>query len=163
MTHSVGGPKLLPFNPLIDPRAIPEFRKPFMSTPSLSIAPLKTPHYEGTGALYFRLSKNDERVIVLTATHVARPPPAYAKAGMTRKSTSRPREEIIALGNMGYQNATDAMMAAIGDLAPSVAVWRKAINRPGEFVEGEDASVTEKALGEPARGGEGDEDYRQVK
>jgi len=142
VTHSVGGPKLLPFNPLIDP--IPEFRKPFTPTLGLSIAPLKTPHYEGTGALYFRLSKDDDRVVVLTAAHVARPPPAYANTDMTRKTTSQRREEIVALGNMGYQNATNAMMATIGDLARSVAVWKKVINRLGEFVEGEDAAVTEK-------------------
>jgi len=140
VTHSVGGPKLLPFNPLFDP--IPEFRKPFTATLGLSIAPLKTPHHEGTGALYFRLSKDDDRVVLLTAAHVARPPPAYANTGMSRKRASQPREEIVALGNMGYQNATNAMMATIGDLARSVAVWKSVITRLGEFVDGEDAVVT---------------------
>ena len=140
VTHSVGGPKLLPFNPLFDP--LPEFRKPFTATLGLSIAPLKTPHHEGTGALYFRLSKDDDRVVLLTAAHVARPPPAYANTGMSRKRASQPREEIVALGNMGYQNATNAVMATIGDLARSVAVWKSVITRLGEFVDGEDAVVT---------------------
>ncbi|KAG8891324.1 hypothetical protein FRC01_014764 [Tulasnella sp. 417] len=85
VTHSVAGPKLVSFNPLLDP--IPEFRKPFTPTLGLSIAPLKTPHYEGTGALYFRLGKDDERVVLLTAAHVARPPPAYPNAGTSRKHT----------------------------------------------------------------------------
>ncbi|EJC98230.1 uncharacterized protein FOMMEDRAFT_137152 [Fomitiporia mediterranea MF3/22] len=90
VTHSAGL-KLLPFNPLVDP--IPDFRKPFTPTLGLSITPFKTPYYEGTGALYFRLSRDDDRVVLLTAAHVARPLP--------------PREEIVALGSMGYQNATN--------------------------------------------------------
>ena len=142
VTYSVGGPKLLPFDPFLDP--IPEFRKPFTSTLGLSIAPLKTPNYEGTGALYFRLSKDDDRVVLLTAAHVARPPPAYANTGMSRKKTSRHREEIVALGNVGYQNATNAMMATICNLAYSVAARKKMITRLGEFVDGEDVAVTER-------------------
>lgn len=138
VTHSV----LLPFKPLFDP--IPEFRKPFTPTLGLSISPLKTPDYEGTGALYFRLNKDDKRVVLLTAAHVARPPPAYANTGMTRKNNSQPREEIVALGNMGYQNATNAMMATIGDLARSVTVWNKVITRLGNFVEGEEVAITKK-------------------
>ncbi|KAF9218311.1 hypothetical protein BS17DRAFT_804850 [Gyrodon lividus] len=101
VTHSVTGPKLLPFNP------------PHRPYPQM-------PHYEGTGALYFHLSKddNDNRIVPLTAARVARPPPAYANTGMTCKNTSQVREQAVALGNMGHQ--------------------------PGEFVEGEDVVVTEK-------------------
>ncbi|KAF8874482.1 hypothetical protein BD779DRAFT_1664243 [Infundibulicybe gibba] len=142
VTHSVGGPKLLPFKPLIDP--IPEFRKAFTPTLGLSIAPLKTPHYEGTGALYFRLSNDDDRVVLLTAAHVARPPPMRTNTGMPCKTTSHPREEIVALGNMGYRDATNSMMAAIGKLARSVAVWKRVITMLGEFVDGEDAEVTKE-------------------
>ena len=142
VTRSVTGLKLLPFNPLIDPT--PEFRKPFTPTLGLAIAPLKAPHYEGTGALYFRLSKDDERVVLLTAAHVTRPPPAYTNTGMSCEKTRQPREEIVALGNMGYRNATNAMMATIGDLARSVTIGNKVITRLGEFVNGEDAAVTDK-------------------
>ncbi|KAG8797913.1 hypothetical protein FRC17_007607, partial [Serendipita sp. 399] len=142
VTHSVGGPKLLPFNPLVEP--IPEFRKPFTPTLGLSIAPLKMPHYEGTGTLYFRFSKDDKRVVLLTAAHVTCPPPMYANRGMSHKQVSQPREEIVALGSMGYRNATNAMMATIGDLARSITVWKKVITRLGEFVNGEDTAVTER-------------------
>jgi hypothetical protein len=143
VTYSVhAGPKLLPFNPLRN--FIPEYRKPFTPTLGLSIAPLKTPHYEGTGALYFRLNKDDDRVVLLTASHVARPLPVYTNRGMTRKNTSQPREEIVALGNMGYQNAINAIMGAIGKLARSIAVWNNVITRLGEFAEGEDVAVTKK-------------------
>lgn len=65
------GPKLLPFNPLRDP--VPELLKPFTPTLGLSIAPLKTPYYEGTGALYLRVGNTDKRTVLLTAAHVARP------------------------------------------------------------------------------------------
>ncbi|KAG7442270.1 uncharacterized protein BT62DRAFT_973805 [Guyanagaster necrorhizus] len=141
VTHSVGGPKLLPFTPLFD--RIPKFRKPFTPTLGLSIAPLKTPHYEGTGALYFRLGKDDdERVVLLTAAHVARPP-AYAYMGTLRQHTRQQHEHIVALGCMGYWNAINAMMDTIGDLARSIKVWNKVISRLGEFVEGEDAAVTD--------------------
>lgn len=131
VTHSAG-PKLLPFNPVID--HIPEFRKPFTPTLGLSIAPLRTPHYEGTGALYFRLSKDDDRVVLLTVAHVARPPLAYDNKGTTRKQANKQREEIVALGNMGYQNVTNSMIATIDDLAVSVTLWNKAIARLSEDV-----------------------------
>ncbi|PWW76389.1 hypothetical protein C7212DRAFT_357331 [Tuber magnatum] len=142
--RSVGGPKLLPFDPLIDP--IPEFRKPFTATLGLSIAPLSTPYYEGTGGLYFRLAHDDNRVALLTAAHVARPPPAFPNPGMSQKSNGPPSEEIVALGSMGYQNATNALMATIGNLAHSVAVWRSVLAMLGEPINGETAAVTEKRL-----------------
>ena len=141
VSHSVGL-KPLPFNPRNDP--IPEFRKPFTPSLGLAIAPLKTPHHEGTGALYFRLSKDNNRVVLLTAAHTARPPPVYANTGMTHKNCSQPREEIVALGDLGYQEATNALMAAIGDLARSIAVWNKSNTGLGEFVEGENIWDTEK-------------------
>jgi hypothetical protein len=89
------------------------------------------PYYEGTGALYLRFSKDDDRV----AAYVARPP-AHSNKG-TRNGTSQPRKDIVALGNMGYVNVTNAIMGTIGDLARSVQLWNK-------FVEGEEPAVTEK-------------------
>jgi len=142
VTRSVAGPKLLPFSPLIDP--IPEFTKPFTHTLGLSIAPHKTPYFEGTGALYLRISKGDDRIVLLTAAHVAHPPPVYSNKGMSRKGTSQPREEIITLGNMGYQRATSDIMTTIGDLARLIQVWNRVIERLGPFVPGESAAVTEK-------------------
>ncbi|KAN0067784.1 hypothetical protein V8E54_014031 [Elaphomyces granulatus] len=72
------------------------------------------------------------------------PPSQPANKGMTHKGTSRPREDIVALGNMGYVNPTNAIMGTIGDLVRSVQLWNKAIKRLGEFVEGEEPAVTEK-------------------
>ncbi|KAF8877048.1 hypothetical protein BD779DRAFT_1804105 [Infundibulicybe gibba] len=86
-----------------------------------------------------------DRAVFLTAAHIARPPPAYANAGMSCKKTSQLHGKIVALGNIGYQNATlNSMMAAIGDLARSVAVWKEVIIKLDKFINGEDAVVTEK-------------------
>lgn len=144
VTHSFGGPKLHSFNPLVDP--ISDSRKPFTPTPGLFIAPLKTPHYEGTGSLYFRLRKDndgdDDRVVLLTTAHVARPPPVHTNTGMTRKHSSQPREQIVALGSSAYEDATNSIMSTIGTLARSIRVWENNIARLGKFVEGENPGAT---------------------
>ena len=51
VTQSVGS-KLLSFDPDVDP--VPELPSPFTPTLGIQIAPLKTPHLEGTGAVYLR-------------------------------------------------------------------------------------------------------------
>jgi hypothetical protein len=142
VTRSVAvGPKLRSFDPYLDD----DLRKPFTTTLGLSIAPLKYPHFEGTAALYFRLSKNDRRTAILTCAHVARPPPVYSNTGMTCTNTSRAREEIVVLGNMGYNNAVRAMMDTISDLRHSIEVWNDVlVRRGGKPVEGEKKKVTER-------------------
>ncbi|KAH7882030.1 hypothetical protein F5I97DRAFT_1832632 [Phlebopus sp. FC_14] len=136
------GPKLLSFNPLLD--RVPDLRKPFTPALGLSIAPRKSPYYEGTAALYFRLSNDDDRVMVLTCAHVARPPPVIPNTGMTQKKGSQRREEIVALGTMGYDNAVKAMMATIGDRLQSIDAWNNALRRLGDPVEGESEEVAER-------------------
>jgi hypothetical protein len=136
------GPKLLSFNPLFV--NVPDLRKPFTPTLGLSIAPRKHPHFEGTAALYFRLSKDNNRVAVLTCAHVARPPPVYPNTGMTRKKDGQRREEIVALGTMGFDNAIKAMMATIGNNLQSIDAWSSALRRLGDPVDGEAENVTER-------------------
>ena len=144
VSRSVGS-KLLSFDPLLD--SVPDLRKPFTPTLGLSIAPLKYPYYEGTAALYFRLSKDDERVAILTCAHVARPPPAYTtNTGMSRKKPSQPREEFVALGVQGYDSALNAIMGTIGKLAGSVNNWNDVLTRLGKPVEGEKTSITKKRV-----------------
>ena len=143
VTRSVAaGPKLLSFDPLLDD--VPDLRKPFTTALGLSIAPLKYPHFEGTASLYFRLGKDDKRTAILTCAHVARPPPVYANTGMTHRTTSQAREEFVALGNMGYNNAVKAMMSTIGNLLRSIDAWNEVLGRLGEPVEGENGRVTER-------------------
>ena len=134
--RSAAGPKLLSFDPLFDP--VPELRKDFTSTLGLPIAPLKAPQYEGTAALYYRLSQDDGRVAMLTCAHVARPPPLYGNTGMTlKKGTGQAREDIIALGTGAYHNAVTAIKKQIRGQYASIEVWRDTLQRLGEEVEGE--------------------------
>ncbi|KAI6163349.1 hypothetical protein EDD17DRAFT_1776098 [Pisolithus thermaeus] len=143
VTRSVAGPKMLSFDPFTD--AVPEFRKPFTPALGLSIAPLKTPHFEGTGALYFHESKDSNRVLLLTCAHVVRPPLAHPHdTVLDRKTKRHPREQVIALGNSGYINALKSMMGAIGDLDHSIRDWQYVLDRLGKPKEGEPENTTEK-------------------
>ena len=141
VTHS-RGPKMLSFDRLHDSAL--EFREPFTPTLGLFIAPLKTPYYEGTGALYLRESSDSNRVFLLTCAHVARPPPVHPNTGLAHKKKSHPREQVIALGTSGYTNALKSMMRAIGDLHYSVKDWETEIRWLGEPKEGESVNVTNR-------------------
>ena len=150
------GPKLHSFDPLLDD--IPELRKPFTPTLGLPIAHLKYPHFEGTGTLYFRLGKDNKRTAMLTCAHVARPNPIqpnpiqpnpiFPNITMTYKSTSQPRDEFVALGNMGYRNAIEAMKSTMTSKLYLIEVWNRVLNRLGEPVEGESLKVTQKRKGQ---------------
>lgn len=145
VTRSVAlGSKLLSFDPLRDP--VPELLKPFTPTLGLSIAPLRTPYYEGTGALYLRVSNANKRTILLTAAHVARPPPTLANTDMSRRRNSQAAEEIVALGDKGYSNAVTSMLSAIDDLTSSIDIWNDNIARSSEPTESEeeDEETTDK-------------------
>ncbi|KAH9890582.1 hypothetical protein C8Q73DRAFT_747444 [Cubamyces lactineus] len=124
VTRSVApGPKLLPFNPLRDP--VPELLKPF--TPTL-----------GLSAEDAVLSAN-KRIVLLTAAHVARPPPAFANTSVSRtKHISQAAEEIIAHGDNGYSKAITSMLSAIGDLASSIDIWNDNVARLPKPAEGEE-------------------------
>ncbi|PIL30721.1 hypothetical protein GSI_06889 [Ganoderma sinense ZZ0214-1] len=145
-THSVArGPKLLPFDPLL--YHLPELRKPFTSTLGLSIAPLKFPHYGGTGALFYRFGGDDKRVALLTCAHVARPPPEYPNTGTTITNTSQPREEIISPGSGVCANALKTLTADgqyVLDQRRSIEAWDPVLVRLGEPVPNEPAMFTER-------------------
>ncbi|KAI6023579.1 hypothetical protein BKA83DRAFT_4261450 [Pisolithus microcarpus] len=151
VTRSVAGPKMLPFNflrdsvrsyPFLD--SIPEFRKPFTPALGLAIAPLKNPQFEGTGALYFRESRDSKRVFCLTCAHVARPLPIYIRnTGLARKTKSHPPEKIIALGRSAYESAVKSMMNAIGELDTSIARLQSLNDEMGEPKEDEPEDTTE--------------------
>ena len=142
VTRSAGpSPKLLPFDPSSD---IPELRKPFTPVLGLSIAPKKFPYHEGTAALYFRLSKDNNRVAMLTCAHVIRPPHLGVALNKTKTKGLKHREEIIALGALGYNNGLTAMMKAIDGLSLSIEAWNESIDKLGEIHQGESQSVTNK-------------------
>lgn len=76
------GTKLPSFDPLLDD--LPALRVPFTTTLYIAIAPHKTSHFGGTGALYFRLSSKTDDVTLFTCAHVIRPlaPPRTITQGL---------------------------------------------------------------------------------
>ena len=127
--RSGGGPKLLSLDPIAD--SVPEYRKHFSSALGLPIAPLDTPYYEGTGALYLRLDSNTKDIVLLTCAHVVRPPPAFPdNKGMKRtKFSSQPKEYMVALGAGGYTRAVSGMMADIAKLTRDIKTWNRQLER----------------------------------
>ncbi|KAI9511710.1 hypothetical protein F5148DRAFT_1280405 [Russula earlei] len=111
-------PKLLLLDPLLD--NIPELGKPFST--ALHHAPQCT--------------------TILTCAHVACP--LYSNTGMTCGKESQDREDIIALGNKGYNNAIKAMMGTIDDLLQSVDAWNAMLGRLGKSNEGENRRTTKR-------------------
>ncbi|KIK00756.1 hypothetical protein K443DRAFT_664397 [Laccaria amethystina LaAM-08-1] len=77
-----------------------------------------------------RLSKDNNRVAILTCTHVVRPP--YLSAAQ-KKSKTKHREEVIALGTIGFNNGLTAMMGVIRDLYRSIEAWNWSVDRLGKF------------------------------
>ena len=138
------GPKLMNFDPLLD--SIAGLRKAFTHILGLSIAPLKSPHFEGTGGLFYRLSSDerDKRVVLSTCAHVARPPPLFENKTYTRKNESQAREDIVLLGTGAFEAAVQALMKFIGDQAMSISGWEKQRKRLGEPVDDEPANVTKR-------------------
>ena len=57
------------------------------------------------------------RVLALTAAHVARPLPVHLDNwGLTEKASSRHREEIIIQGEQGFEDAVNKIESRIGTL-----------------------------------------------
>ncbi|KAG8694292.1 hypothetical protein FRC09_009945 [Ceratobasidium sp. 395] len=124
------GPKLMSVKPKPDSVGIPALRKPFTPTLSLSIAPLKSPHFEGTGGLFFRLNteEGDKRVVLLTCAHVAHPPPLFENKVYTRENDSQPREDIILLGVGSHCNAVAAITKFIDNQTTAIATWEATLD-----------------------------------
>ncbi|KAL6301674.1 hypothetical protein BKA93DRAFT_448449 [Sparassis latifolia] len=139
VTQSVG-PKLLSFDPSVDP--VPELRSPFTPTLGIQIAPFTTPYFGGTGAVYLREGSQSDRVFLLTASHVARPPPAHRNQSLSHKRSSRAREKIVVLSTNAYTNAIGRMMSTIGHELLSIKTWNEEIERLGPVVEGEAPKIT---------------------
>jgi hypothetical protein len=125
------GPKLQSLDPLVD-GAVTEFASHFASTLPIAIAPHKKSHYEGTAGLFLRRGGGggSDRVLALTAAHVARPPPMYPdNRGLTENVSSRHREEIIVLGEKGFGDAVTKTERRIGTLQEIIATAKESIGR----------------------------------
>ncbi|ODN88039.1 hypothetical protein L198_06778 [Cryptococcus wingfieldii CBS 7118] len=139
-------PKRMSFNPILDSEGLPALRKPFTPTLSPSIAPLKSPYYEGSGGLYFRLNaeEGDNRVALLTCAHVAHPPPVSENKVYTRRNDSEAREEIILLGTGSYDAAVATIMKFINDRTIAITSWETARGSLPAQRDGEPKGVTSK-------------------
>ena len=72
----------------------------------------------------------------------------YPNTGMRRRNISQPREEIVALGSKGYQNATNDMVSEIGILILTSAVWESKITTLRRLVDGGENPKAAKRLEE---------------
>jgi hypothetical protein len=62
---------------------------------------------------------------------------------MTRKNTSQPREDVVVLGDQGYNNAVKAMIDSIAGLPRCIDSWNATLVKLGGPVQGESPMVTE--------------------
>lgn len=150
------GPKLRPPESIETwlPDRVVEATKPFTPTLGLSLASLRTPYYEGTGALYFRLKfrENDnkppgEHVVILTAAHVARPPAVYHNTGLEpseiRRTDLGPSNDMVALGYSAYEKAIQTIMRMISHSHSNIQRKRRTIAKLGDKMEGEPSNTTD--------------------
>ena len=139
------GPQLLEHDPSEDP--IADIRYPFTPSLGIQIAPKDTPHFEGTGALYLRESSESKRVFLLTARHVALPPPAHSNQLYSCKTPSQRRVDIVVLGSKAY---TDALVSMVGRIESELILsgtYQDELDYLGRVVEGEAARRTRARQG----------------
>ncbi|RDX47194.1 hypothetical protein OH76DRAFT_1456816 [Lentinus brumalis] len=97
------GPKL-PSLGIAVSDAVAQLIHPFTSSLGLAIAPLKTPHIEGTVGLYLRSGDAGDDVLALTVAHVSRPPAMYpGNTGLSHRVSDKHDERIIARGEKANQ------------------------------------------------------------
>jgi len=127
------------FKPALELEGLPALRKPFTPTPGLSIAPYKSPHYEGSGSVFFRLSSNpaDKRLGLFTCAHVSHPPPLFNNKAYDRKKASHLREDVLLLGTESFNKAVGNIMEFIGTEISNIETWESNLNEIPEPVEGE--------------------------
>ncbi|KAG8765381.1 hypothetical protein FRC12_007516 [Ceratobasidium sp. 428] len=133
------------FNPSFDFQDLPALRKPFTPALGLLIASFKSPYYEGSGGLFFRLSgnKDDKRVGLLTCAHVSHPRPLFENQAYTRKKESQPREDVL-LGGEAFNKAVRAITEFIGNQVDSISSWESTLSKIPVPVENEAPRITQK-------------------
>ncbi|KAF5357685.1 hypothetical protein D9758_007489 [Tetrapyrgos nigripes] len=127
----------IPINPISD------LRSPFTPTLGIHISPLKTPHYEGTGAIYIRESSTSHRIFLLTARHVVLPTSKHPNRPYLRNNTSQPHEQVIILSNKAYNEATTHIKTTIGDQQLEIEIYKARLEKLGLAVEGEASEETQ--------------------
>ncbi|KAF5346983.1 hypothetical protein D9758_010100 [Tetrapyrgos nigripes] len=132
--HSIitrsAGPRLLELNssPINLHPDVSSLRSPFTPILGVQIAPLKTPYYEGTGAVFIRENSESERVFLLTARHVVLPPSQYPNKPHSYTNSSQRREEVIILGFKAYHNATKRLESTIVNQELSIEIHKRMLH-----------------------------------
>ncbi|KAB5591355.1 hypothetical protein CTheo_5184 [Ceratobasidium theobromae] len=140
--HHGNNPRLMNFNPLLD--SIPALRKAFTHVPSISIAPLASPHFEGTGSLFFCLSSEDDHVALLTCAHITHPPPLFCNNTYTQKNDSQPREDVIFLGTKAFNAAIKALTKFTTHQTLCIEGWGRKLGNIGSPEKEEPIEVTSR-------------------
>lgn len=127
------------FEPSLEMEGLASLRKHFTPTPGVSIAPYKSPHFEGSGSVFFRLNSNqsDKRIGLLTCAHVSHPPPLFDNKSYDRKKPSHPREDVLLLGTESFDKAVGNVMAFIGTNMSDITTWESSLEKIPVAVEGE--------------------------
>ncbi|KAF5329343.1 hypothetical protein D9619_009277 [Psilocybe cf. subviscida] len=112
--------------------------KHFSTTLGLSIAIFENPQTEGTGALYFRLGRDNDRTVLLAPAHVRSDTMCLDDSWQLREG-----ERIISPGNTAYNHAVEAVTHRIGRLQSAVKYYSDRIGELGEPVEGGDPQLLE--------------------
>jgi hypothetical protein len=139
------GPQLLdcvPIWPFMDPTA--DVSSPFTPALGIPIAPQRTPHSEGTGALYLHESSQSDRVLLLTARHIVFPPLKHKNELYVRNSSSEPGhvENVLILGSKAYSDAIADMLAQIGVETILIDTYKRQLEALGKATEGDNDKVT---------------------
>ncbi|KAH6902457.1 hypothetical protein BKA70DRAFT_1405087 [Coprinopsis sp. MPI-PUGE-AT-0042] len=125
--------------------SIAEYRQPFSSTPSMSIAPLATPDVEGTASMYFRRAEDSDEVLLITTAHLVCPSlsgPASNERMTPRVDTnnSQPHEDlelqkVINLGVKSYRDASSELSDGFEAIGKRIKEMNSAIESLEKRVE----------------------------
>ncbi|KAJ3825589.1 hypothetical protein F5880DRAFT_1610980 [Lentinula raphanica] len=129
VTRSQFSSKMLSYD---SPDPFPELRKPFTPILGLPIALQNFPHFEGTGALYLRPCEKSDIIYLLTCAHVVRP---LRNTDTHWSKYPRLSHKVIALGQMGYNNAVKGIQDRIAFENSSIALYEELGDKNGESKE----------------------------
>lgn len=91
-------------------RPTAEVRGSFTPALGLQIARKAFPYIEGTGYLYLCEGGDSDRILLLTARHVALPPSKHCNSLYHRKEDNIPRLYVIHLGSKAYQTTLEVII-----------------------------------------------------
>lgn len=97
------------------------------------------PLLRSTGCLYLCEGVDSDRVLLLTARHVALPPSKHSNDLYRDKNNKIPHLEVIHIGSKAYQTAFEAIIGKISSETAMIDHYKDEINCLGAAAEGGDA------------------------